>query len=54
MGTAGQHFEWFDSILGRVREVTTHNHSLRVQYERYYHDEFNIDYQVTNMTMYYH
>ena len=34
MGRAGQHFEWFDSILGRVKKVTTHNHNLRVQYVR--------------------
>ena len=27
-GRAGQHFELFDSILGRVKKVTTHNHSL--------------------------
>ena len=34
-GRAGQHFELFDSILGRrVKKVTTHNHSLRVQYVR--------------------
>ena len=32
MGRAGQHFELFDSILGRVKKVTPHNHSLRVQY----------------------
>ena len=31
-GRAGQHFELFDSILGRVKKVTTHNHSLHVQY----------------------
>ena len=31
-GRAGQHFELFDSILGRVKKVTTHNHSLRVQH----------------------
>ena len=33
-GRAGQHFELFDSILGRVKKVTTHNHSLRVKYVR--------------------
>ena len=33
-GRAGQHFELFDSMLGRVKKVTTHNHSLRVQYVR--------------------
>ena len=33
-GRAGQHFELFDSILGRVTEITTHNDSLRVQYVR--------------------
>ena len=31
---AGQHFELFDSILGRVKKVTTRNHCLRVQYVR--------------------
>ena len=30
MGRAGQHFELFDSIIGRVKKVTTHNHSLHV------------------------
>ena len=34
MGRAGQHFELFDPVLDRVKEVTTHNHSLRVQYVR--------------------
>ena len=34
LGRAEQHFELFDSILGRVTKVTTHNHSLRVQYVR--------------------
>ena len=34
MGRAGQHIELFDSALGRVKKVTTHNHSLRVQYVR--------------------
>ena len=29
-GKAGQHLELFDSILGRVKKVTTHNHSLHV------------------------
>ena len=33
-GRAGLHFELFDSILGRVKNVTTHNHSLHVQYVR--------------------
>ena len=33
-GREGQHFELFDSILGRVEKVTTHNHSLRVRYVR--------------------
>ena len=34
-GRAGQQFELFDSILGRrVKNVNTHNHSLRVQYVR--------------------
>ena len=33
-GRAGQHFELFDSILGRVKKITTHNRSLRVQYVR--------------------
>ena len=33
-GRAGQHFELFDSIFGRVKKVTTYNHSLRVQYVR--------------------
>ena len=32
-GSAGQH-ELFDSILGRVKKVTAHNHSLRVHYVR--------------------
>ena len=40
-GRAGQHFELFDSILGKVKNVTTHNHSLRVQYVRQY-QEFDI------------
>ena len=31
-GWAGQRFELFDSILDRVIKVTTHNHSLHVQY----------------------
>ena len=46
MGRAGQHFELFDSILkfGRVKQVTTRNHSLRVQYVRQC-QEFDIDYQ---------
>ena len=30
-GRAGQHFELFDSILGREKKVTTQNYSLRVQ-----------------------
>ena len=30
-GRAGQHFELFDSIVGKVKKVTTHYHSLRVQ-----------------------
>ena len=34
MGRAGQHFKLFDAILGGVKKVTTHNHSLRVQYVR--------------------
>ena len=33
-GRARQHFELFDSKLGRVKNVTTHNHILRVQYVR--------------------
>ena len=33
-GRAGQQFDLFDSILGRVESVSTHNHSLRVQYVR--------------------
>ena len=33
-GRAGQHFESFDSVLGTVKKVTTHNHSLRVQYSK--------------------
>ena len=33
-GRAGQHFELFDSILGRVKTVTTHNHSPRVEHVR--------------------
>ena len=35
-GRAGQHFELFDSIhnLGRVKKVSTYNHSMRVQYVR--------------------
>ena len=33
-GRAGQHFELFDSILGRVKKVTTHSHGLHVQYVR--------------------
>ena len=33
-GRAGQHFELFDSVLGRVKKVTAHDHSLRVQYVR--------------------
>ena len=33
-GRAEQHFELFDSILGRVKKVTTHNHNLPVQYVR--------------------
>ena len=33
-GWAGQHLELFDSILGGVKNVTTHNHSQRVQYVR--------------------
>ena len=33
-GRAGQHFELFDSILGKVKKITTHNHNLRVQYVR--------------------
>ena len=32
---AGQHFELFDSILGGVKTVTTHSHSLRVRYVGY-------------------
>ena len=31
-GRAGQHFELFNSILSRVKKVTTYNHSLRMQY----------------------
>ena len=31
-GRAGQHFELFDFILGGVEKVTTHDHSLRIQY----------------------
>ena len=34
IGRAGQHFELFDLKLSRVKKVTTHNHSLRVQYVR--------------------
>ena len=33
-GRAGQHFELFYSILGRVKKGTTHNRSLHVQYVR--------------------
>ena len=33
-GRAGQHFELFDSILDTVKNVTAHNHRLRVQYVR--------------------
>ena len=33
-GRAGRHFELFDSILGRVKKVTTRHHGLRVQYVR--------------------
>ena len=33
-GRAGQHFELFDSMIGRVKKVTTLNHILRVQYVR--------------------
>ena len=33
-GRAGLHFELFGSILGTVTKLTTHNHSLRVQYVR--------------------
>ena len=33
-GRAGQHFELFDSILGTAKKVTTHIHSLHVQYAR--------------------
>ena len=31
---AGLHSQLFDSILDRVKNVNTHNHSLRVQYVR--------------------
>ena len=41
---AGQHFELFDSILGGIKKVTSHNHSLRVQYVRQC-QEFDIDQQ---------
>ena len=41
-GRAEQHFELFDSILARVKKVTTHNRSLRVQYVRQC-QEFVID-----------
>ena len=33
-GRAGQHFELFDSVLGRVKKVTTQNNDLQVQYVR--------------------
>ena len=33
-GRAGQHFKLLNSILGRVKKDTTHNHILRVQYVR--------------------
>ena len=33
-GRAAQRFELFDSVVGRVKNVTTLNHSLRVQYVR--------------------
>ena len=33
-GKAGQHIELFDSALGRVKNVTTNNHSLLVEYVR--------------------